>query len=122
MLPNAVPKPPRRTKKPRRPIRSRGRRRFPGREDLTFLAELRRWGCAVCTAAFQRQIGPTEVEHWIPKSRGGYDCGDTFPTCARHREERHRLGVKSFQARYPQRQWDREGVVWAHKMGRLAWL
>lgn len=97
-----APKPKKRPKKGRQPIRrSRVRqkapkRRFPGREDADALAKIREMPCAVCLQLGFTQTTPTEVEHWVTKARGGYDLGDTFPTCAVHREQRHRQGDKSF--------------------------
>ena len=99
-----APKPKKRPKKVRTPIRrSRVRqkapkRRFPGRENMHALAIIRQMPCYVCRTLGQIQVTPTEVEHWVPKSRGGYDLGDTFPTCANHRELRHTQGDKSFAA------------------------
>ena len=45
--------------------------------------------CAICQAANLFQYARTEVEHWVKKSDGGRDKGDTFPTCQVHREYRH---------------------------------
>ena len=89
------------------------KRRFPNRENREYLHWMRySFPCDVCTAADLEQESPTEVEHWITKSRGGYDKGDTFPTCARHRQERHTWGQKTFQARYPQRDWSSRGAYY----------
>lgn len=95
-----------------RQIKNKGRRRFPGREDPTFLGWLRALPCAVCEASGQFQSHHTEVEHWVTKARGGYDKGDTFPTCQRHRIERHD-GDETFQRHYPQRDWSKAGKQYA---------
>jgi len=63
--------------------------------DDKFTAWMReRWLCAICAATWEDQTTPTEVEHWVPKSKGGRDRGDTFPTCAKHREMRHGSPLK----------------------------
>lgn len=97
-----VPKPPVRPKKAprglkRSRLKTRGQRRFPGRENPAALEAIRTLLCAVCSHLGYPQRTPTEVEHWVTKARGGYDVGDTFPTCADHREMRHRLGDQEFQ-------------------------
>ena len=100
-----APKPKPRPKKGRKPIRrSRVRqkapkRRFPGRENREALARIREMPCAVCLHVGEWQESRTEVEHWVTKARGGYDIGDTYPTCAKHRIWRHTLGDKSFAER-----------------------
>ena len=97
-------------------IKTRGRRRFPGREDRNFLTLLRLLPCAVCESAQLVQTSKTEVEHWVTRARGGFDRGDTFPTCARHRQERHTLGDQTFQERYPARDWSMQGKEYARRM------
>lgn len=74
---------------PKGRIRLKGQRRFPGRENPVALELIRQLPCAPCRHFGLRQESPTEVEHWVTKARGGYDVGDTFPTCAHHRELRH---------------------------------
>lgn len=56
--------------------------------------------CAICAAMGHRQEHPTEVEHFVERSHGGYDRGDTFPTCGAHRILRHeQWGAKKFERR-----------------------
>jgi hypothetical protein len=56
--------------------------------------------CAICAALGCRQEHPTEAEHFVNKSQGGYDRGDTFPTCGAHRILRHeQWGTKAFERR-----------------------
>jgi len=53
--------------------------------------------CALHAAWGRPQVTPTEVEHFVPKSQGGYDRGDTYPTCGECREMRHvTMGPKAF--------------------------
>lgn len=88
-----VPKPAPRVKKPRarvKPVNAkRHGHRFPKRRDPDFLAWIHGFPCAICVAMGYQQISPTEAEHFVERSRGGYDKGDVFPTCAEHRELRH---------------------------------
>ena len=97
---NPVPKPRKRAKaKPKGLKRSpmkrynakrRGRLFGAACRDDTYTAWMRkRWLCAICAATGETQTSRTEVEHWVARSHGGRDRGDTFPTCARHRELRH---------------------------------
>ena len=101
-----------RLKRSTKPIKRRGKRRFPSREDREFLRWLRVMPCQPCLVSGRDQTSRTEVEHWVTKARGGYDRGDTWPTCGLHRTERHTLGDKTFQDRYPERDWSKEGQDW----------
>ena len=95
---HACPKPEPTAKKAPKRIRVTGKRRFPGREDPDALDAIRRMPCFPCLILGQKQVSPTEPEHWVTKARGGYDNRDVFPTCAEHRTARHTLGDKSFAA------------------------
>jgi hypothetical protein len=75
-------------------------RLFPDREDPEYLVWIRTFPCACCFAEGRAQRFPTEVEHHVGRAQGGYDRGDTFPTCLEHREMKHvRMGSRAF-ARY----------------------
>jgi len=82
---------------------------------------LREQPCEVCLAARLKQTERTEVEHWVTKGRGGYDLGDTFPTCGLHRRHRHSMGDLTFQKTYPQRVWAAQGVRFALRFWDAQW-
>jgi hypothetical protein len=67
----------------------RGGRLFAGRKDEAYLTWLRTFPCAICLWLGEVQQSRTEVEHWQARSAGGYDNGDTYPTCQKHRILRH---------------------------------
>ena len=76
-------------------------RLFAGRRDDGAQDFIRSLPCLFCIADQRAQTDPTEVEHVRSKGHGGYDCGDTVPGCAYHRELRHVvLGSKAFLAKY----------------------
>lgn len=79
--------------KSRKPIKKRNAKRegrmFAGTRDDAFMAWLHEFPCALCMWFKTEQKSPTEVEHWVKRSAGGKDRGETFPTCAEHRELRH---------------------------------
>jgi Putative HNHc nuclease len=98
---SAVPKPPKRRKPRKRPVKAkratprRAKNRCPG-----FLVYLRRrrmcrvglgrvWGC----------YGPVEAAH-VHARRNGGDVSNAVPLCRYHHAEQHRIGVKSFAAKY----------------------
>lgn len=87
-----VPKPPKRVKARKRMQTYNAKRQgrmYADRRDDAYLEWQRQFPCALCMAFGETQTHPTEAEHWVKKSAGGYDRGDTFPTCQRHREFRH---------------------------------
>jgi hypothetical protein len=103
-----APKPPKRvrTRSPLRPrkrmkkynAKRKGRAFGADRVDEAYLAWIRTMPCAICTVMGIRQSSRTEVEHFVDRSHGGYDNGDTFPTCGDHRQLRHELwGPKKFE-------------------------
>lgn len=99
---HAAPKPDKSPKKPRKRVKARnaerGGTRYPERRDEAFLATIREMPCACCRAMGITQVTRTEVEHFVEKGRGGWDRGDTFPTCADHRELRHVIwGPRKFR-------------------------
>lgn len=49
----------------------------------------RRWHCQVCADGGYTQQSRTEVDHWVPRSHGGKDKGDTWPLCREHHHMRH---------------------------------
>jgi len=70
---------------------------FAGRRDNAFMAWLHTLPCAICKILGAYQTTPTEVEHFVLRSHGGYDRGDSYPTCGMHREMRHvEMGPKAF--------------------------
>ena len=72
-------------------------RMFAGTRNNGMLAWLHTLPCAICIALGVQQVTPTEVEHFVLRSHGGKDCGDTYPTCGTHREMRHHfMGPKAF--------------------------
>lgn len=78
-------------------MKARGRRLFSGREDPDYLTFIRSLPCAPHQVLGEIQRTPTEVEHFVHKSHGGYDRGDTYPTCGECRERRHvTMGPKAF--------------------------
>src|SRR4029077_14969720 len=78
----------------------KGRAFGADRIDEAYLAWIRTMPCAICAAMGHRQEHPTEAEHFVDKSHGGYDRGDTFPTCGAHRMSRHeQWGPKTFERR-----------------------
>ena len=78
-------------------VRRKGRAFGASRVDEAYLTWIRTLPCAICALLGDWQRAPTEVEHFVPKSHGGYDRRDTYPTCGLHREMRHvTMGPKAF--------------------------
>lgn len=70
---------------------------FAGRKDVAFLAWIHTLPCAVHIAMGWVQRTPTEAEHFVLRSHGGYDRGDVYPGCGECREMRHvTMGPKAF--------------------------
>jgi hypothetical protein len=81
----------------RRNAKRKGRAFGASRVDRNFVAWLHTLPCAVCLALHVVQTTPTEVEHFVLRSHGGFDKGDCYPTCGAHREMRHVvMGPKAF--------------------------
>jgi len=107
---NPVPKPVF-LKKPKKRLQAKGRRLFRGREDDAYQDYIRGLPCVFCIAENRTQTDPTEVEHIVNKSHGGYDRGDTLPGCGYHREQRHvQMGTKAF-ARYYGKRFDLKAMA-----------
>jgi hypothetical protein len=65
--------------------------------DEAYLKWIQGKPCAPHLAMGLEQRTPTEAEHFVHKSHGGYDRGDTYPTCGECREMRHgTMGPKAF--------------------------
>jgi hypothetical protein len=80
-----------------RNAKRKGRAFGAARVDRGFSAWLHTLPCAICALLGVVQTTPTEEEHFVLKSHGGYDRGDCYPTCAVHREMRHGvMGPKAF--------------------------
>lgn len=84
-------------KRSTKPIRRRGRRRFPGRCDPRYRAEIREMLCVVFTSADWLELrlperdtrcgGPEECAHVKTQGSGGYDVGNCVPVCRKHHRE-----------------------------------
>lgn len=96
--PIARGKPPKRSTKP---IKAKGKRRFPKGEDRKFLAWIRTLPCHLSSgrdSVCHRY--PTEAAHVRSKGAGGHDKGNVIPLCALHHREQHTIGIRSFVERY----------------------
>ena len=86
-----------RTRLKNRNARRKGRAFGASRVDEAYLTWIRGMPCAICKAFGVEQTTRTEVEHFVLRSQGGFDRGDTYPTCGAHREMRHVvMGPKAF--------------------------
>lgn len=96
-------------KKNRKPIRVKGKRRFPKGENLAWLALVRNLPCIVAwqsplSRSYEDRCGgwasQMQAAHVQSKGAGGADIGNTVPLCALHHDEQHRIGKQSFEAKY----------------------
>src|SRR5947208_495541 len=91
-------------------LKVRGKSRFPKRRDLAYTKWIRTLPCLL----WARVTPPDYGRHWTDHScwgalqvchvrsrgAGGDDRGNVVPLCARAHAEQHRIGIRSFQARW----------------------
>ena len=98
----AVPKPKKRPKKVRKPIRrSRVRqkagkpKRFAKRRDPEYLAWIRKQPCVIGErTSFSFCAGQTEASHLKSRGAGGDDRNNVLPLCHLGHQEQHRRGMQ----------------------------
>lgn len=95
------------------PLKAKGKSRFPKRRNPEYLAWIRTLPCCVWHVRTGDRvpivIGDSIPETWVArieaahvKSRGagGWDVGNTVPLDMLLHTEQHRIGIKSFEAKY----------------------
>ena len=97
-----VKKPTPRAKAGRQPLKRTRMKQRPSkvvrdRERMAFVASQ---PCVVCRTYGMTQRSKTQADHVRTRGAGGGERGNLWPLCARHHDERHRLGLKSFQYEY----------------------
>lgn len=97
-----VPKPRRKRKAAprgltRSPMKNRANQVERDRERMTHCASL---PCIACLVTGRRQESRTQADHIKTRGAGGKEVGNLWPLCAYHHDERHRLGLTSFEAMY----------------------
>lgn len=85
----------------RTPVKKRGRKgaRFPRLIDRAYRAWIRRLPCLVRSLFCDAAARP-DCAHVQSRGAGGADRGNCVSLCRVHHEEQHRIGIKSFQAKY----------------------
>lgn len=96
----AVPKPRKRRKRaPRGLTRARMTKRpnqvVRDRERMKHCASL---PCVACLVTGRRQESRTQADHIRTRGAGGKEVGNLWPLCAHHHDERHRVGLTTFEA------------------------
>lgn len=107
-LPNAHPKPRRKPKKVRKPLKrspvTRGKKikRFARLREPKLLAYVRTLPCILRTIRVTGGPceGITEAAHLKSRGAGGADKFNVIPLCTKHHREQHRIGIQSFAAKY----------------------
>lgn len=99
-LPNAVPKPRKRVKVPKRWDQTGfAAPKIERIKDADYLKYLRSLPCAVCTTLAEKQTSRTEAHH--TRSRGAFGGDDgAVNLCTRHHKAWHLLGRKSFKQKF----------------------
>lgn len=98
----AVPKPRRRAKRrPKGLTRTRMKKRpnqvVRDRERMKHCASL---PCLACLMTGRRQESRTQADHIRTRGAGGKEVENLWPLCALHHDERHRVGLRTFETMY----------------------
>lgn len=102
----SVPKPPKSPKKARKPVK---RKRTTPRRQVGKCPALLAWMRNISCVVLHGRVYDHQCEYinfladpaHLPKTRRlGGDLDNVIPLCRYHHEEQHRMGVKSFAAKY----------------------
>lgn len=74
-------------KRPSKVVRDRSR--------MAFCASL---PCIACLVTGRKQVSRTHADHIKTRGAGGKEIGNLWPLCAFHHDERHRVGLQTFEA------------------------
>jgi hypothetical protein len=90
----------------KKPLRAKGRSRFPKKRDPDYLEYIRRMPCLLrhkvnrMTGRQAMCWGRTEAAHVTTCGAGGEDRGNTVPMCSAHHARQGRVGIKTFQEEF----------------------
>lgn len=98
----AVPKPRKRRKSAprgltRSPMKRRANQVVRDKERMAFCKTL---PCVACLVTGRKQQSRTQADHLKTRGAGGKEVGNLIPHCAFHHDERHRVGIETYQAAY----------------------
>lgn len=82
-----------------KPIKRKGKPRFKAGRNEAFRGWVRRHPCAI-DVDFLCMVSASECAHVRTRGSGGQDLGNCVPLCSKHHAEQHRIGIKSFEAKY----------------------
>lgn len=92
----------------RKPIRNKGRSRFPKRRSPEYKAWFMDTVPFHCYVGYDSEDefavfecdGPSEAMHVQTRGAGGSDIGNLVKGCRYHHARQHTLGIRSFERRY----------------------
>lgn len=92
--------------KNRKPIRAKGKSRFPHRRNKAYCDAIRSFPCLLTglydleTGAPHKCEGPVEVAHVKSRGAGGSDERGCIALCHAAHASQHQMGIKSFERRW----------------------
>lgn len=65
-----------------------------------YVSWVRTLPCAICELTGTQQIYPTETDHHPTIGAAGKRHTKVWPLCTKHHNERHSMGIETFESRY----------------------